>query len=114
MVQDAAAALLAIAERFAGRMEARLDMLRAAAASDRGPLGTLRREAHQIAGVAGCVGFPRCGEAAAALEALTLAPSPPDEAAARAAIEAIAEAFAAERAALAAAPATNPDRGSLA
>jgi chemotaxis protein histidine kinase CheA len=98
-----------IARRFAADMPARVAALREIAVSDRpGTLTVLRREAHNLAGVASTLGFSRTGDAAAALEAITVAAltgdAPTSEAAggvqagAAPAVEAIAVAFAAEAA----------------
>ncbi|MCS6892311.1 MAG: Hpt domain-containing protein [Rhodovarius sp.] len=83
-----------ISRRFAAEMPQRLAALRQAAASPAPEArAALRRIAHDIAGLAGSIGFPRTGAAASALESLVYparSETTPDT---QAAVEAIARAF---------------------
>lgn len=102
---DPSHAVALIARRFAAEMPDRIATLREIARSDRpGTLKTLRRSAHNLAGVASTLGFSRTGDAALALEAMAVEAVDTVPPGAAPAIEAIAVAFAAEAPAVLATP----------
>lgn len=96
-MQDPTQAIAEIARRFAASMPGRIATLRASARAETPDAArSLRATAHEIAGIAGCLGFPQTGAAAATLDAMLYRADPSVPFDATNAVEAIVAAFARE------------------